>query len=104
MRTNANSSCVHAAESSPYIVRNAEILQCQGRGAVMASSSFGRGKAARPSQPGGPSSDALTRVLNWTLSRLIPVHNIDINEQRFFLYASLSEIRLVIAVAVGKLG
>jgi hypothetical protein len=61
VRTNANSSGVHATESSPYIVKNAKILRCQGREMETAGSSFGRGQleAVMPSLMGGPSSDTL---------------------------------------------
>ena len=61
VRTNPNSSGVHATESSPYIVKNAKILHCQGREAKTAGSSFGRGQleAVMPSPMGGPLSEAL---------------------------------------------
>jgi len=36
--TNANSSGVHAANSSPYTVRDAKVLPCQGRVAESSSS------------------------------------------------------------------
>ena len=45
MRTGANSSCTCAAESSPYIVKDAKALLCQGSTAVTISSSFDRDTA-----------------------------------------------------------
>ena len=61
VRTNANSSGVHATESSPYIVKKAKILCCQGREVETAGSSFCRGQleAVMPSQTGDPSPDAI---------------------------------------------
>ena len=41
--TKANSSDVHATESSPYIVKDAKILDCQGKREAVDGSSFGPG-------------------------------------------------------------
>ena len=100
--TGANSSGVHATSSSPYTVRDAKVLPCQGRAAVMAGSSFGRWRAVIPSRIEGLSLDIqerFTRVLGWEKGRFVPVHLMFRSMSMYWvLYASLSETRLAISV------
>ena len=48
MRTDANSSDVHAMESSPYKVKDDKVLLCQGRVVVVVGSSFIWAPGSRP--------------------------------------------------------
>jgi len=61
VRTNANSSGVHAMESSPYGLRDDKVLLCQ---VVEVGSSFGREPVIPSPRAGGP-SDTFTGLLNW---------------------------------------
>jgi hypothetical protein len=101
--TKANSSGVRAASSPPYTVKDAKVLLCQGKAAVMAGSSFGCGPAVIPPRIEGPSLDVhdrFTRVLDWERGRFIPHLTFRSMSMDWVLYGSLSETRL--AVAVGK--
>jgi hypothetical protein len=102
--TIANSPGVRAANSSPYTVRDAKVLLCQGRVAVMAGSSSGCGRAVIPPRIEGPLLDIqerFTRVLGWERGRFIPVAlTFGSTSMDWVLYASPFEIRL--AVVVGK--
>ena len=102
--TIANSPGVRAANSSPYTVRDAKVLLCQGRVAVMAGSSFGCWRAVIPPWIEGPSLDIqerFTRILDWESGWLIPVDlTFRSMSMDWVLYAPVSEIRL--AVAIGK--
>jgi len=64
VRTNANSSGVHAMQSSPYKVKDDKVLPCQGRIVAVVGSSVGREPVIPSPQTGGP-SDMLARSLNW---------------------------------------
>jgi hypothetical protein len=68
-RTNANSSGVHATESSPYKVKDDKVLTCQGPVVVVVCSSFGResvilqpGEHVTRCENGGENTDLALRV------------------------------------------
>ena len=104
MCTDANSSGVRAANNSPYTVKDAKVLLCQGRVALTVDSSLNCGRAGISSRFESPALDIqerFPRVLEWERDRFIPVHlTIRSMSTDWVLYASLSGTRL--GVAVGK--
>ena len=106
--TDANSSGVRATNSSPYTVRDAKVLLCQGRVAVTTGSSFGCGLTIIPPRIEGLSLDIrerFTKFVDWEEGRFIPVHLMfRPMGMEWVLYASLSETRLNIAVGLKTSG